>query len=69
MFSGMTYDPDNYKDGYGGLVRLRTALQKSLNSAHVQVVEKIGYDRVSDFAHRVGLTKKFETIHRVSTNR
>jgi penicillin-binding protein 1B len=58
MFSGMTYEPNNYKGGYGGLVTLRTALQKSLNSAAVQVAERIGYSRVADFAHRVGLNKE-----------
>jgi penicillin-binding protein 1B len=57
-FGNVIYEPENYKGGYGGVVTLRTALQKSLNSAAVQVAERIGYKRVADFAHRVGLNKK-----------
>ena len=56
-YGGVTYEPNNYKGGYGGLVTLRTALQKSLNSAAVQVAERIGYRRVADFAHRMGLNR------------
>ena len=59
-YAGATYEPNNYKGGYGGLVTLRTALQKSLNSAAVQVAERIGYSRVADFAHRVGLNEEIK---------
>jgi penicillin-binding protein 1B len=56
-FAGVTYEPNNYKGTYGGIVTLRTALEKSLNSAAVQVAEKIGYSRVAEFAHRMGLNR------------
>jgi len=59
-YAGVTYQPNNFKGGYGGLVTLRTALQKSLNSAAVQVAERIGYSRVADFAHRVGLNQEIK---------
>jgi penicillin-binding protein 1B len=59
-FGRVSYEPNNYKGGYGGLVTLRTALQKSLNSAAVQVAERIGYERVADFAHRMGLNQKIQ---------
>jgi len=54
-YGNVSYEPKNFKGGYAGLVTLRTALQKSLNSAAVQVAERIGYKRVADFAHRMGL--------------
>jgi penicillin-binding protein 1B len=54
-YAGEIYEPDNFKGGYAGLVTLRTALQKSLNSAAVQLAERIGYKRVAAFAHRLGL--------------
>ena len=53
------YEPANFKGGYAGLVTLRTALEKSLNSAAVQVAERIGYHRVAAFAYRVGLNRGF----------
>jgi penicillin-binding protein 1B len=56
-YDGGTYEPSNFKGGFAGLVTLRTALQKSLNSAAVQVAERIGYRRVADFAHRLGLNQ------------
>jgi len=59
-FGRVTYEPNNYKGGYSGLVTLRTALQKSLNSAAVQVAERIGYNRVADFAHRLGLNQEIQ---------
>ena len=52
-----SYEPNNFKGGYAGLVTFRTALQKSLNSVAVQVAERIGYGRVAAFAHRMGLNK------------
>jgi penicillin-binding protein 1B len=59
-FGRVTYEPNNYKGGFEGLVTLRTALQKSLNSAAVQVAERIGYNRVADFAHRIGLNEDIQ---------
>ena len=59
-YDGRTYEPNNFKGGFAGLVTLRTALQKSLNSAAVQVAEKIGYRRVAEFAHRLGLNQEIQ---------
>ena len=56
-FAGEEYRPDNFEGGYGGLVTVRIALQKSLNSAAVQVAERIGYGRIAAFAHRMGLNR------------
>jgi len=54
-FGDEIYEPANFKGGYAGLVTLRTALQKSLNSAAVQIAERIGYRRVAALAQRMGL--------------
>jgi len=54
-YGNEVYEPNNFKGGFAGLVTLRTALQKSLNSAAVQVAERIGYGRVANFARRMGL--------------
>jgi penicillin-binding protein 1B len=59
-YDGRTYQPNNFKGGFAGLVTLRTALQKSLNSAAVQIAERIGYRRVAAFAHRMGLNKDIQ---------
>ena len=58
MYGNEVYEPTNFKGGFAGLVSLRTALQKSLNSAAVQVAERIGYSRVARFAQRMGLNDR-----------
>jgi penicillin-binding protein 1B len=58
MYGNEVYEPNNFKGGFGGLVSLRIALQKSLNSAAVQVAERIGYSRVARFAQRMGLNDR-----------
>jgi len=58
MYGNEVYEPNNFKGGFAGLVSLRTALQKSLNSAAVQVAERIGYSRVARFAQRMGLNDR-----------
>jgi penicillin-binding protein 1B len=54
-YGGVSYEPNNFRRSYLGLVTLRTALQRSLNSATIQVAERIGYDRVATLAKRMGL--------------
>jgi penicillin-binding protein 1B len=63
-YGNEVYEPNNFKGGFAGLVTLRTALQKSLNSAAVQVAERIGYGRVANFARRMGLNDPLRDIHR-----
>jgi penicillin-binding protein 1B len=60
VYGGGTYEPNNYKHEYRGLVTVRTALQHSLNSATIRVAERIGYDRVAALAKRVGLNAKIK---------
>lgn len=54
------YEPNNYKQQYRGLVTARSALQHSLNIPTIKVAELIGYDRVAEFAKRLGLNAKIK---------
>jgi penicillin-binding protein 1B len=60
LYGGSTYEPNNYKQGYRGLVTMRTAAQKSLNLATIQVAEHVGFNRVANFAKRMGLNAKIK---------
>src|SRR5213593_1281827 len=47
-----TYEPNNYKQQYRGLVTAREALQHSLNVPTIKIAERVGYDRVALMAKR-----------------
>ncbi len=49
------YRPNNYKDVFHGMITVREALQRSWNVPTVKVAQRIGYQRVADLAHRIGL--------------
>jgi penicillin-binding protein 1B len=55
-----TYEPNNYKQEYRGLVTAREALQNSLNVPTIKIAERIGYDRVAAMAKRLGLNAKIK---------
>jgi penicillin-binding protein 1B len=57
---GRTYEPNNYKQEYRGVVTAREALQHSLNVPTIKVAESIGYDRVAAMARRLGLNAKIK---------
>jgi penicillin-binding protein 1B len=65
-YGNATYAPNNFKRAYSGLVTLRTALQRSLNSATIQIAERIGYDRVATMARRMGLNSKIKAYPSVA---
>jgi len=54
-FEGKEYTPSNYGEEFRGTVTLRDALTFSLNVATVKVAELVGYNRVVDMAHELGL--------------
>ncbi len=54
-FDGKDYTPDNYGQEFYGNVSLRDALAHSLNVATVKVAEQVGYQRIVEFARRLGL--------------
>ena len=55
-----TYEPNNYKQQYRGLVTAREALQHSLNVPTIKIAERVGYDRVARMAKRLGLNTKIK---------
>ena len=61
-YGGGSYEPNNYKHEYRGLVTIRTALQHSLNLATIRVAERIGFNRVAALAKRMGLNAKIIRI-------
>lgn len=48
--------PRNYSGDYYGPVTVRTALEKSLNAASVDLLQRLGYQPVIDTSHRLGIT-------------
>ena len=58
QFGDLTYEPENYKQEYHGLVTLREALTHSLNVATVHLAEMVGYDKVRDLAIAAGINKE-----------
>jgi penicillin-binding protein 1B len=60
VYGGATYEPNNYKQEYRGLVTVREALQHSLNLATIRIAERIGFDRVAGLARRMGLNAKIK---------
>lgn len=46
---GGEWTPENYEGDYEGLVRLRVALAKSINSVSIRIAEKIGIQTVLDY--------------------
>ena len=57
QFGDITYEPENLKQEYHGLVTLREALTHSLNVATVRLAEMVGYDKVRDLAIAAGINK------------
>lgn len=60
FYGSATYEPNNYKNEYRGLVTVRTALEHSLNLATIRVAERIGYRRVAALAKRMGLNAEIQ---------
>ncbi len=52
------WHPRNYDNKFFGEVTLRQALAHSLNSATIQLAQKVGIKRVIDVAHRLGITSE-----------
>jgi penicillin-binding protein 1B len=56
-FENLVYDPKNFKDEYLGQVTMRQAITKSLNVATIKFAEKVGFGKITDLAHRLGLNE------------
>jgi penicillin-binding protein 1B len=62
VFNHREYSPSNFGHRYHGNVTLRRALALSLNVPAVKVAEKIGYQRVADFAQNLGFREELEAF-------
>jgi penicillin-binding protein 1B len=54
-YEGQEWEPANYKGEYFGTVSLRTALERSLNSATARVAKDTGIANVREIAYRLGI--------------
>ena len=65
-FDGKEYTPNNYGEEFFGPVTVREALIHSLNVATVKVAEMVGYKRVADVAHQMGLASTIQATPAVA---
>jgi penicillin-binding protein 1A len=56
MINGEPWRPQNYDNKYRGAITLRTALEESVNTIAVQLVQRLGPANVFQVAQRMGLT-------------
>jgi len=56
-FQDLLYEPRNFKDEYFGQVTMRLAITKSLNVPTIKFAEMVGYTKIADLAHRLGLNE------------
>lgn len=54
-FDGKEYTPNNYGEEFYGTVTVRQALMHSLNVATIKIAQMVGYQRVVDMAHQLGI--------------
>lgn len=59
-YTGVVWSPKNYRNEYHGDVTLRRALELSLNTATVRLLEQVGLENVIDMAKQLHITSKFE---------
>ena len=53
----MEWQPDNVTREYTGInMTLRAAMARSVNSVTAQLTEKVGWGKVAEYAHKVGIT-------------
>ncbi|HOJ77923.1 MAG TPA: PBP1A family penicillin-binding protein [Bacillota bacterium] len=59
--AGKIWRPQNYDNKYRGLITLRRALEESVNTVAIQLVQNIGIGRVMEQMKRMGITNLVET--------
>ncbi|MGH7961034.1 MAG: transglycosylase domain-containing protein [Candidatus Binatia bacterium] len=55
LANGEVWEPRNFADRYDGQVTIRDALVRSKNVATVRLAGEVGYAKVAELAHRVGI--------------
>ena len=58
-YTGALWNPKNYRNEYHGDVTMRRALELSLNTATVRLLEKVGIENVIDMAKQLHITSPF----------
>jgi penicillin-binding protein 1A len=59
-YTGVVWSPKNYGSEYHGDVTMRKALELSLNTATVRLLEKVGVENVIDMAKQLHINSNFE---------
>ncbi|MBA4418683.1 MAG: penicillin-binding protein 1A [Syntrophus sp. (in: bacteria)] len=59
-YTHAVWHPKNYKNEYLGDVTMRKALEKSLNTATIRLLERTGLDNVIDLAKRLHMESNFQ---------
>jgi penicillin-binding protein 1B len=59
-FDDLQYEPQNFKQEYFGQVTMRQAITKSMNIATIKLAEKVGYEKITELAQRLGLNEKIK---------
>ncbi len=59
-YTGVVWQPKNYKNEYHGDVTLRKALELSLNTATVRLLDKVGVENVIELAKQLHINSNFE---------
>jgi penicillin-binding protein 1A len=60
MGDGTEWSPEDDDHSYMGAISLREALTMSRNIVAVKLADRIGLDRIIDYAHRMGVTSPLE---------
>ncbi len=60
MGDGTQWSPEDDDHSYMGAITLREALTMSRNIVAVKLADRIGLDRIIDYAHRMGVTSPLE---------
>jgi penicillin-binding protein 1A len=59
-YTKVVWQPKNYKNEYHGDVTMRRALELSLNTATIRLLERVGIENVINMAKRLNINSKFE---------
>ncbi len=57
---GLNWKPKNYDNKFKGPITLRTSIELSRNVTLIKIAQKVGVDKIIDFAKRLGIKAKLE---------
>ncbi len=59
-FENLEYAPKNFNEHYLGQVTMRQAITRSLNVATIKYAEMVGFEKIVEVAHRLGLGEQVQ---------